>query len=71
MQIQANIDTLSGPVVATGAVTLNQRRYAIDLFIESSGQELDAELAQALSLIASPEENGYRLRLDGELTSGR
>lgn len=67
-QIQATIDTLNGPVVATGVVTLNQRRYAIDLFVESSGQEFDAELAQALSLIASPEENGYRLRLDGELT---
>ncbi|WOJ94906.1 type II secretion system protein N [Congregibacter variabilis] len=69
-QTRADIVTLSGPVQATGAVTLNERRYAIDLFIESSGQEFDAELAQALSLIASPEKNGYRLRLDGELSPG-
>jgi hypothetical protein len=69
-QVNASIDTLSGPVKATGTVSLSQRRYAVDLYIESSGQELDAALAQALSLIASPEENGYRLRLDGDLTPG-
>ncbi|EED33802.1 bacterial type II secretion system protein N [gamma proteobacterium NOR5-3] len=69
-QIEADIVTLSGPVVATGTLTLVQRRYSVDLLIESSGQAFDAELAQALSLIASPEENGYRLRLDGQLAPG-
>ncbi|MDP5052622.1 MAG: type II secretion system protein N [Congregibacter sp.] len=69
-QINVQIVTLSGPVVAAGTVSLNQQRYSVDLLIESSVQELDPELAQALSLIASPAENGYRLRLDGEVSPG-
>ncbi|MFK8040729.1 type II secretion system protein N [Congregibacter sp.] len=69
-QLVADIVTLSGPVVAAGEVDLDRERFNIDLFIESSAQALDADLAQALSLIASPEENGYRLRLDGEVARG-
>jgi hypothetical protein len=69
-QITASIVTLSGPVVAEGTASLNQQRYAVDLLIQSSAQGFDPELAQALSLIASPAENGYRLRLDGELSPG-
>ncbi|WOJ98419.1 type II secretion system protein N [Congregibacter brevis] len=69
-QVVADIVTLSGPVVAAGEVDLDEQRFNIDLFIESSTRALDADLAQALSLIASPEENGYRLRLDGEVARG-
>lgn len=69
-QVIADVVTLAGPVEASGVVDLDQKRFTIDLRIESPGQALDAELAQALSLIASPEENGYRLRLDGEVAQG-
>ncbi|WP_439100282.1 type II secretion system protein N [Congregibacter sp.] len=69
-QVIADVVTLSGPVMASGAVDLVEKRFTIDLRIESPEQALDPELAQALSLIASPEENGYRLRLDGEVAQG-
>lgn len=69
-RINVQIETLSGPVVATGTVSVDDQRYAVDLYLESQGQAFDPELGRALSLIASPEENGYRLRLDGDLTSG-
>ncbi|WP_439105938.1 type II secretion system protein N [Congregibacter sp.] len=70
-RVFADIVTLSGPVVATGGVELDEQNFTVDLFIESSGRALDPDLARALSLIASPEENGYRLRLDGEVAQGR
>lgn len=68
-RINVEIVTLSGPVRATGTVSLDHQRYAVDLYLESEGQIFDPDLGQALSLIASPEENGYRLRLNGDLTS--
>lgn len=65
--VTAQVETLAGPVSVQGTVGLEQRRYSADLRIDSGQPGLDPELAQALSLIASSEENGYRLRLNGEL----
>jgi hypothetical protein len=70
-QVNAIVTTLSGIVSAEGTLALDQQRYEVDLEVEATSGTLDAELAQALSLIASPSENGYRLRLDGEMASGR
>jgi hypothetical protein len=69
--VNAIVTTLSGIVSAEGTLALNQQRYEVDLEVEATSGTLDAELAHALSLIASPSENGYRLRLDGEMASGR
>ena len=58
--------TLAGPVTAAGTVTLDGRRYGIDLDIGSEGA-MDPGLQQALSLVAQPVSTGYKLRLDGAL----
>jgi general secretion pathway protein N len=64
--IAVAIETLSGPVRAQGAVNLRGRAYVLDVTIDA-GAGLDRELEQALSLVAVPTKNGYRLRLDGAL----
>lgn len=61
------VDTLAGPVVATGGARVAPASYSTNLTIAARAGALDAELAQALSLIASPADNGYLLRLDGQL----
>ena len=66
-EIAARIATLSGDVEVAGDITLTGKRFSTDLRVESARGAFDAELAQALSLIATPEENGYRLRLTGGL----
>jgi general secretion pathway protein N len=66
--VTARIETLAGPVQASGSLVLNGLLYSITARITSDGA-MDPELAQALSLVAVPEENGYLLRLDGALAS--
>ena len=67
-EIDAVVDTLSGPVQAVGTVLLFGNRYAIDARI-GPASTMDSELRHALSLIAVAEENGYLLRLDGALAA--
>jgi hypothetical protein len=69
-RVDAVITTLSGPVSTEGRLSIVKQRYDVDLLIDGTGVAGDPELAQALSLIASPAENGYRLRLDGAITPG-
>jgi general secretion pathway protein N len=57
--------TIAGPVTATGAVQLQDRTYMIDVAVQGEGP-LDERLQQALSLLARPEGDGYRIKLDGE-----
>jgi len=64
--IAAKISTLSGPLRAEGEVRIDGHRYHVETQIAAPGG-MDGQLAQALSLIAEPRENGYLLRLDGEL----
>jgi hypothetical protein len=70
-ELEAQLDTLSGSVQAQGSVVLVGQRFSTDVRVAAASGALDAELAQALSLIATPEENGYRLRLDGGVGSGQ
>lgn len=64
--VEAQVETLAGPVTASGNLRLEDSRYWVDARIGSNGA-MDPQLAQALSLVAVPEENGYLLRLDGDL----
>ena len=65
-ELLAEVLTLSGPVEAGGLVQLDGRKYTVDVLV-SSDFSLDAELEQALSLVAVPGPQGYRVKLDGEL----
>lgn len=64
--IRATVETLSGPVRVEGSALLSGNRYRVDATVTSDGP-MEASLAQALSLVAVPGENGYLLRLDGDL----
>ena len=64
-ELLAEVLTLSGPVEAGGLVQLDGRQYAVDVLV-SSDFSLDAELEQALSLVAVPGPQGYRVKLEGE-----
>jgi hypothetical protein len=65
--VRGRLETLSGNVSVEGSAALLGRRYTTDLRVTAARGSLDPELEQALSLVATPTENGYRLRLDGEL----
>lgn len=66
-QVSATLQTLAGPVRVEGGATVNGLDYAVNARISTTGP-MDPELERALSLVASPGENGYLLRLDGALT---
>lgn len=63
--LRARVETLAGPVSAGGTATLDGPLFAIDVLIRGAERPLEDALEQALRLIARPEEDGYRLRLDG------
>lgn len=56
--------TLAGPVKADGRAQLQGNSYAIDIVLRS--EHWDERLQQALSLVAGPTDEGYRIKLDGE-----
>jgi hypothetical protein len=58
--------TLAGPLEAAGTLALAERRFRIDLTL-SSDRPLPRPLSEALSLLATPTDRGFRLVLDGEL----
>lgn len=64
--LQGQVLTLSGPLQASGTLQLQQRHYEVDVLLHSE-VELDAQVQQMLSLIAQPEDAGYRLNLAGDL----
>ena len=68
--IQADILTLTGPLLADGSITLSHAaetpRYELTVDLTSEGS-MDPQLQQALSLMASPTSAGYRLVLQGQL----
>jgi len=68
VSLSARVETLAGPVSAEGSASLAGPRFALDVLISGLERPLEAELEQALRLIARPEEDGYRLRLDGSFT---
>jgi len=63
--LRGEVLTLSGPLQATGTAQLEDRHYDIDVLVQSDGA-LDPQLRQALSLMATPEGEGFRLRLAGD-----
>lgn len=66
-ELAATVQTLAGPVRVNGTVSLSGDQYRIDARIESDGP-MQPELQRALSLVAVPQETGYLLRLNGDLT---
>lgn len=57
--------TVSGPLDAQGAVQLDGRQYRIDVLLRGD-EVLDEQLKQALSLVAVPENDDFRILLEGD-----
>jgi general secretion pathway protein N len=64
--LTGKVVTLSGPVEASGVVELRERDYLVDLLLSGRGLQ-EPQLQQALGLIARPVDQGYRIKLEGEL----
>lgn len=64
--LRAEVITLQGPLEVSGSARLERSAWSLALDFGSEGG-LPATLANALSLLAIPEGEGYRLRLSGEL----
>jgi len=62
--LQGEVLTLAGDVSAQGSVELAGKSYGIDITVQSAAG-LDQRLQQALSLMARPVEQGYRIKLSG------
>jgi len=54
--------TIEGPLQAAGKVSLNQRQYTVDVFVNSEAQ-LDPQVKQAFDLMATPVDDGYQVKL--------
>ena len=65
-QLDGEVITLAGPVEAAGSLVLSGADYSIDILVGSE-QPLDNQLRQALSLVAVPEGERYRVKLQGQL----
>lgn len=63
--LHGEIVTLSGPLEAQGSVSVDGRNYGLNIKVASE-EPLDPQLGAALSLMAAPEDGGYRLKLDGQ-----
>lgn len=64
--LRGEVLTLSGPVAASGEIELSGPAYSVDITV-GGGRALDPRIEQALALVATPGENGFRLQLEGEL----
>jgi hypothetical protein len=64
-QLRGDVITLAGPVEAAGEVELDGQAYRVDVLVGGK-RALDPRIGQALALIASPENGGFRLQLDGD-----
>jgi general secretion pathway protein N len=64
--LRGEVLTLSGPVQAEGEVRLQGRDYSVNILVGSEAYPVE-QLEQALSLIATPEPGGYRVRLEASL----
>ena len=63
--LEGKVITLSGPLQASGTVQLQQRHYAVDILLAGEGAA-DPQLQQMLSLIAVPEDAGFRIGIKGD-----
>jgi hypothetical protein len=64
--LHAEVLTLAGSVRANGSLQLLGKDYALDILIASDAG-LDAQLEQALSLVAQPVVDGRRIKFEGQL----
>ena len=64
--LSGEIISLAGPVRAEGSIEVDGRSYKVDALLSSEGA-LDPQLQQALSLVAVPEGDAFRVRLGGEM----
>ena len=64
--VRGEVLTLAGPLEAAGSLSLAGRRYRVDLTLDSD-RPLPRPLAEALALLATPTDRGFRLVLDGDL----
>lgn len=60
--LRGQVITLAGPLQASGSLELNDRRYEVDVLLGTE-DVMDSQLQSMLSLIAVPEEGGYRISL--------
>lgn len=63
--LNGTVLTISGPLNANGKVLLEGRHYDLNIKVHSE-EALDPQLEQALTLMAAPEGDGYRLSLEGD-----
>ena len=64
--IVGEVITLAGDLRARGGLSLEQAQYQIDVTLDGEGLE-DPQLRQALQLIAAPVDDGFRVKLEGQL----
>lgn len=62
--LEGEVVTLSGELQAHGSVTLEGRNYAIDIVLAGQGLD-DPQLQQALQLVAIPEGDQFRVKMQG------
>jgi general secretion pathway protein N len=63
--LQGKVITLAGPLQADGSVQLRERHYEVDILLGSE-QTFDQQLGSMLSLIATPENAGFRIGMKGD-----
>lgn len=63
--LRGTVITVSGALEADGRVEVDGRQYLIDILVRSD-EPLDPQLAEGLMLMATPEGDGYRLKLEGK-----
>ena len=63
--LRGDVVTLAGPLEASGSAELEGRHYAVDILM-GSDEMLESQLAQMLSLIATPEGANYRVTVSGD-----
>lgn len=64
--LHAEVLTMAGSVRVNGSLQLLGKDYALDILIASDAG-LDAQLEQALSLVAQPVADGRRIKFEGQL----
>ena len=63
--LAGQVQTLSGPIEASGSVELTGAAYRVDILLAAQGA-FEPQLQQALSLVAAPRGDDFQLVLDGE-----
>ena len=63
--LRGEVNTLSGPLEASGSLELINRHYEVKLLMGAE-EELDSQLQNMLPLIASQEGEDYRINVEGD-----